>query len=240
MTLLITGSRGILGEELKNQFPEAICPTHSQLDITNNIEVNDFFISNKIDEVIHAGALTSIRNCEANKQLAWDTNVQGTRNIVTSLKNHNEHGFFIYISTACVFRGDEKMYDEESIPNPANFYAITKLIGESIVQTLPNHLIIRTNFVGKTQWPYKKAFTDRFGTYLFANDVAKGIRELYEVKQKGIIHITGDKTFSMFDLAKMTTNDIEPMTINDYSGPHLTMNMTLDTKKWKKYKISDV
>jgi hypothetical protein len=48
----------------------------------------------------------------------------------------------------------------------------------------------------------------------------------------------GDKKISMFELAKITTLEIEPMTINDYSGPKLTMDMSLDTKRWKKYKIS--
>ena len=130
------------------------------------------------------------------------------------------------------------MYSEKSIPNPANFYALTKLIGETIVQLLPNHLIIRTNFVARKKWPYEKAFTDRYGTYLFADDVAAGIKEIFESKQKEIIHLVGDKIYSMYDLAKITTPDVKPMTLQDYSGPHLTINMTLDSLKWKKYKIS--
>ena len=43
----------------------------------------------------------------------------------------------------------------------------------------------------------------------------------------------------MYDLAKITTPNVEPMTIKDYSGPRLTMDMSLDTEKWKKYKISE-
>ena len=41
----------------------------------------------------------------------------------------------------------------------------------------------------------------------------------------------------MFELAKYTTNDIEPMTVDEYSGPDLTIDMSLDTKRWKKYNI---
>jgi hypothetical protein len=41
----------------------------------------------------------------------------------------------------------------------------------------------------------------------------------------------------MFELAKLTTPNILPMTIKDYSGPKLTMDMSLDTERWKKYKI---
>ena len=42
-----------------------------------------------------------------------------------------------------------------------------------------------------------------------------------------------------YELAKITTPDVEPMTIKDYSGPKLTMDMSLDTERWKKYKISN-
>ena len=54
----------------------------------------------------------------------------------------------------------------------------------------------------------------------------------------GIVHIVGDKKISVFELAKLTTPEVKPMTIKDYSGPPLTMDMSLDTEKWKKYKIS--
>jgi dTDP-4-dehydrorhamnose reductase len=130
------------------------------------------------------------------------------------------------------------MYNESSIPYPENFYALTKLLGEQEVKRLSNHLIIRTNFTARKKWPYPKAFSDRFGTYLFAEDVADGIKEVLNSDINGIVHIVGDKKISMFELAKITTLEIEPMTINDYSGPKLTMDMSLDTKRWKKYKIS--
>ena len=41
----------------------------------------------------------------------------------------------------------------------------------------------------------------------------------------------------MFELAKHTTPDIQPMTMDEYSGPNLTIDMSLDTKLWKKYNI---
>jgi len=143
------------------------------------------------------------------------------------------------VSTACVFDGHKEMYKESSIPYPENFYALTKLIGEHEVRRLGKYLIVRTNFVAKEKWPYPKAFTDRFGTYLFTDGVAKGIEQVQKEKLQGIVHIVGDKKISVFELAKMTTPEVKSMTINDYSGPKLTMDMSLDTERWKKYKISD-
>jgi len=240
MVTLITGGSGSLGAELKKQFSSALSPTHQELDIKDRKAVFDFFEKNQdIDLIIHAGALTGIRSCEENQSLAWKTNVEGTRNLVDAAIDSKHNIQFIYLSSPCVFYGHEEMYKENSIPYPENFYALTKLIGEHEVRKLPGFLIIRTNFVAKKKWPYPKAFTDRFGTYLFAEDVAKGIEEIQKENLHGIVHLVGDKKMSVFELAKITTPDVQPMTIKDYSGPKLTMDMSLDTERWKKYKISD-
>ncbi|MGI0058015.1 MAG: SDR family oxidoreductase [Nitrosarchaeum sp.] len=240
MTILITGITGALGSELKKIYPDSISPTHKDFDICELSSVKDIFNNQKIDVVIHTAALTTVRGCEENKTQAMRINVQGTKNLVEEFKNSNPLGKFVYISTACVFDGHSGMYTENSIPYPENFYSLTKLLGEYIVNQFENSLIIRTNFVGRKTWPYPKAFTDRFGTYLFANQVASGIKDVLDENLQGIIHIVGNKKISMFELAKLTTPDIQAMTMNDYSGPPLTIDMSLYTERWKKYNIKDI
>jgi len=237
MVVLITGGTGSLGVELQKIFPENISPTHEELDVTNKEQVKKIFCQNEINTVIHTAAITKIRKCEDNRQLAWNVNVEGTKNLIDEIIHSKLNINFIYVSTACVFDGHSGMYTEKSIPYPENFYSLTKLLGEIEVNRLPNSTIIRTNFVPKKPWPYEKAFTDRFGTYLFADQVAKGIEDIIKEKMTGIVHVVGDKKMSVFELAKMTTPQIEPMTIDDYTGPPLTMDMSLDTNKWKKYRI---
>jgi len=238
MKSLITGGSGILGIELKKFFPDSLFPSHSELDITNHEMVFDYFSKNEFDSIIHAAAMTSVRQCESEQKLSWDTNVVGTKNLVDATAEFRSDSKFIYLSTACVFDGHDGMYKESSIPSPENFYALTKLIGEQQIKNLKNYLIIRTNFVGKQKWMYPKAFTDRFGTYLFAENVASGIKEIFDANIVGTIHVVGDKKLSMYDLAKITTTSIQPMTIDEYQGPPLTMDMSLDTEKWKKYTIT--
>jgi len=240
MTILLTGASGILGRKIKEIMPDCLSPSHKELEITDADSVLKFVKDNNVEKIIHTAAITSIRLCEEKKQDAWKSNVEGTKYLVQALQKYSPSGYFLYVSTACVFKGDEEMYSEESIPDPINFYGLTKLVGESITQTLLNYLIVRTNFVGKKPWPYEKAFTDRFGTYLFADDVAKAIKELFSKNVRGLVHVVGDKILSMYEIAKLTTPNIESMTIKDYSGPHLTINMTLDSKRLKKYKISEV
>ena len=237
MKTLITGGSGILGTELKKLFPNSLFPSHSDLDITNNEMVFDYFSKNEFDSIIHTAAMTSVRQCESEKKLCWNSNVVGTKNLVDATTEFRSNSKFIYVSTACVFDGHTDMYKESSIPHPENFYALTKLIGEQFTKNLKNHIIIRTNFVGKQKWMHPKAFTDRFGTYLFAENVASAIREIFDANIEGAIHIVGDKKLSMYDLAKITTPSIKPMAIDEYQGPPLTMDMSLDTERWKKYTL---
>lgn len=237
--MLITGGTGALGIELKKLFPNSLAPTRQELDITNRKGVFDYIKNNGIDTIIHTAALTNVRSCEENKSLTWKTNIDGTKNLVDAILELNKNIYFIYVSTACVFDGHSGMYKESSIPYPENFYALTKLIAEHEVNRLSNYLIIRTNFVAKKKWPYPKAFTDRFGTYLFSEGVASGIKDVHDSHLQGIVHIVGDKKMSMFELAKITTPQVQPMTIKEYSGPRLTMDMSLDTEKWKKYTITE-
>jgi dTDP-4-dehydrorhamnose reductase len=237
LTILITGVTGALGSELKKIFPDSLSPTHNDFDICDLTSVKDFFNNQKIDIVIHTAALTTVRGCEENKSQAMQINVQGTRNLVNELKSSNPSGKFVYVSTACVFDGHSGMYTENSIPYPENFYSLTKLLGEYVVNSFENSLIIRTNFVARKKWPYPKAFTDRYGTYLFADQVSVAIKDILDENLSGIVHVVGNKKISMFELAQFTTPDIQPMTINDYSGPRLTIDMSLDTERWKKYDI---
>lgn len=238
MAVLITGGTGSLGIELQKVFPGSISPTHEELDVTNKKQVKKIFQQNKIDTVIHTAAITKVRKCEEDKQLTWNVNVEGTKNLIDEIIHLKLDINFVYVSTACVFDGHSEMYTEESIPYPENFYSLTKLLGEFEVNRLQNATIIRTNFVPRKTWPYEKAFTDRFGTYLFADQVANGINEIINDKLTGIVHVVGDKKISIFELAKITTPQIEPMTMKDYSGPPVTIDMSLDSKRWKKYKIS--
>jgi len=238
LKILITGGSGKLGSSLKKIFPDALSPSRKELDITNREKVFDYIESKKPDVVVHTAALTGIRQCEENKKLAWNTNVVGTENLVDALKKFNNEAHFIYISTACVFSGEGDPKVETDTPDPKNYYSLTKLAGELVTKKYNNHLIVRTNFVEKTKWMYPKAFTDRYGTYLFSDGVAKGIKDVIEEGLTGVVHICGDKRMSMYELAKITTPGVGKITLEKYNGPPVTVDMSLDTNIWKKYKIS--
>jgi dTDP-4-dehydrorhamnose reductase len=236
--MMITGASGKLGTALVRLFPNSLHPTHKELELSNREAMFNYIAEHRPSIIIHTAALTGVRECEEDKLKAWKSNVLGTENLVDACLKHNKQVYFVYVSTACVFDGHRGFYTEEDIPNPENFYALTKLLGEFVVKKLSNYLIVRTNFVAKEKWRFPKAFVDRFGTYLFAEDVAQGIKDVIQAKLTGVVHVCGDKKLSMFELARLTTLDVQLMTLNEYNGPRLTIDMTLDTVRWKKYKIS--
>ena len=239
MKVLITGASGALGRSLKKAFKNSVCPTHEDMDITGKGSADKFVSGHRPDVLIHAAALVGIMECEKNKENAWKTNVEGTQNIVNALNKLKNNCYLVYLSTACVFAGEhDKCYTEDDVPSPKNYYSLTKLCGELVTRQYSNACIVRTNFVPKEQWKYPKAFTDRFGTYLFADDVAKGILDVINKKEKGIIHVVGDRRMSMYDLAVLAgSRSVGKMTLAEYQGPPLTADMSMSTKRWKKYKI---
>jgi len=238
MTILVTGGDTSLSRELKFFFNDILIPNSKELDLTNTKNIEKFFSIHDFDCIVHNESLMNVRECEENKSKAELINVKSTEILVNVIQQINPTIQFIHLSTPCIFDGKKGMYTESSIPCPPNFYGLTRMSSEIIAQKLKNHCIIRTNYVSKEKWPYKKAFVDRFGTYLFTEQVAKGILDLKKENISGIVHLVGDKKISMYELAKLTTPEIQPMTMNDYVGPQLTVDMSLDTNRWKKYKIN--
>lgn len=240
--IMITGSTGTLGRELLKVFPDAFAPTHKELDIRDMDAVLKYVERCKPELLIHCAALTGIRECESNKELAWHVNVEGTENLVKACERFAKECYFVYVSTACVFYGDKGNYVETDIPYPKNFYSLTKLLGEFVVKysNLKKWLIIRTNFVSRRKWPYPKAFVDRYGTYLFADDLANAIKTVVNDGFTGVLHVCGEEKLSMFELAKITTPEIQPMKLSEYSGPPLTVDMSLRSVRIKPFKLKRI
>src|SRR6187200_2820098 len=110
--ILITGGTGILGKELIKLFPSSLHPTHKELELSDKNDVLKFMKNNRVNVIIHAAALTGVRDCEENKSKAWQYNVTATENLVNAFVTYSPHGYFVYISTACVFDGHRGMYTE--------------------------------------------------------------------------------------------------------------------------------
>jgi dTDP-4-dehydrorhamnose reductase len=217
--ILVTGANGQLGYAIvyvfKLQGIDVIGTDRSILDISNQVQVNQVIHSIKPDIIIHCAAYTAVDKAESDKQNAYNTNVNGTRNLVQVAKELNIE--FIYFSTDYVFDGTKvEPYETDDIPNPINYYGLTKYLGEEIIQTLlTKYYIFRiswvfgpngNNFV-KTVLRLSKeresinVVSDQVGSPTYTMDVAEFLTKNISIDY-GIHHLTNEGYISWYEFSK--------------------------------------
>jgi len=210
---LITGASGMLG----SYFDFGFKTDKETLDITNEERIREVLKTRKPKYVFHLAALTDLELCERNRELALQINYFGTKKLAHACKEIGAK--MIYISTSAVFGGKRKHKTDE-IPQPKNFYAITKYLGEVAVQSvLEDFLIIRTawlfgggpkkdkKFVSKILKQIEKglkirAVGDLYGCPTYCKDLVFGIKKLIKDGKRGIFHIVNEGEASRYEIAK--------------------------------------
>ncbi|MCL2414990.1 MAG: dTDP-4-dehydrorhamnose reductase [Bacteroidales bacterium] len=248
MNILVTGSNGQLGCELKKRTAllanaNFFFTDVEELDITKEDDVNDFFKRNQIDFVVNCAAYTAVDKAETEQNLALSINYQAVSNLAEACSRYNS--FLIHISTDYVFDGHGyKPYQEIDVVEPASVYGISKWRGEQVVKTLEKGIIIRTswlysnfgsNFVltmqklGSSRETVNVVF-DQVGTPTFAGDLAKAIwkiiPQLTDWKEGvQIYHFSNEGVCSWYDFAREIMQrcklkcQVTPIESKDYPTP---------------------
>ena len=233
MKILITGSKGQLGnelqdiiktgkaeighvsEEIKNAevFPLDV----EELDITNLEQVKSVLNEIKPDVVINCAAATNVDGCETNKDLAFKINAVGPKNLAMVCEQINAK--LVQVSTDYVFSGlGETPLTEYDLTEPHSVYGKTKLLGEKYVKEFSSkYYIVRTawlyGYVGKnfvytmmTLGKEKESLNvvnDQKGNPTHANDLAYHILKLIGTEEYGIYHCTGKGECTWYEFAKL-------------------------------------
>ena len=215
--ILITGSKGQLGTELKKRLGEKegiFYTDREELDITDEQAVSQYIEQNRINLVINCAAYTAVDKAEDEPILADAVNHLGAR----YLARYGRH--IIHISTDYVFNGTGCLpYKPEDEANPVSVYGTTKLAGEkAVLQEAETALIIRTawvyaaegrNFV-RTMLRLGKernrltVVADQVGSPTHAGDLAEAIIKLLpQIKDgaKALYHYTNEGVCSWYDFA---------------------------------------
>lgn len=227
MKVLVTGASGLLGKELVKELlfrgytvvaiynrnlinVESVKLVKVKLDIVNRSMLEQLVLKTQPDIIVHAAAYTDVDGCELHKELAWNVNVEATRSIVRAARSIKTRPYLIYISTDYVFDGEKGMYKEEDVPNPVNYYGLTKLVGEEIVKTSDlEYTIVRTSaiygvggskksfaeFVAEELSKGKKVYAlqDQYVSPTLNTLLAQALVEVIELKPHGILHIAGER-----------------------------------------------
>jgi dTDP-4-dehydrorhamnose reductase len=146
-TVVVTGSRGLLGATLMRVLPEAgFRAVALSGDIRDAADVAKQIAQAAPDHVVHAAAMTDVAACERNPQQALAVNGEGTKNVVAAARAAAKP--ILYISTASVFRGDHGDCREDDTPEPINAYNQSKREGERHTLDYERGTVLRLNLIG--------------------------------------------------------------------------------------------
>jgi dTDP-4-dehydrorhamnose reductase len=227
MRVLITGSNGQLGSEIKELAAnykklDFVFKDLPELDICNFEALQAFIIDYNINIVINCAAYTAVDKAEEDAEIAEKVNSKGVLNLVNALQTVN--GKLIHISTDYVFDGDHFLPYKETDPvSPVGVYGETKRAGElAVINSDIDSIVIRTswlyssngnNFVktmlrlGKEKESLGVIF-DQVGTPTYARDLAKtcleiltGVNALKISKNGNLYHYSNEGVASWYDFA---------------------------------------
>ncbi len=220
--ILVTGSSGQLGSELKDiwhssESVEMIFLDRQGLDLSHPELVRSTLEGYQPDMIVHSAAFTAVDLSETEVDLANRVNNLSTLEIA---KYAGSNGCkLIYISTDYVFQGNvDQALDENYPTDPINVYGDTKRKGElAIEKHCPSAIIIRTSWVYST---FGKNFvktmldlmkrrdeisvvSDQIGTPTYARDLAELIKHIVESGNwvPGTYHYSNEGRISWYDFA---------------------------------------
>lgn len=140
MNLLFTGASGFLGchiyPPLKEKYKINTVGLTPQDDYQVNVAQDVPALDVQYDIVLHAaGKAHSVPKTKEEKQLFFDVNLQGTKNLCTALENSGVPKAFIFISTVAVYGCDSgENITEEHPLNGISPYALSKMQAEKYLE----------------------------------------------------------------------------------------------------------
>ncbi len=221
-TILVTGSNGQLGSELKELATSY--PGYTMVFLgREDLPINDKELVRKIWQqyqpsyLINCAAYTAVDKAETEKEAAMEINGTAVGDLASLCKETGTG--MIHISTDYVFNGEATSpLKETDKVDPVNFYGASKLKGEELaLQNNPEAIIIRTSWVYSY---YGKNFVktmmrlmnekesigvvnDQSGAPTYAADLAEAIMQIIASGkwETGIYHYSNQAVITWFEFA---------------------------------------
>lgn len=237
ISLLLIGANGFVGRRLLDDLSDCphyevtgcslhpdLCPRSDayhflQADICDIRAVETMFEEIHPAIVINTAALSATDYCESHHREADRLNIEATAILAACCRRYGAR--MIHLSTDFVFDGtNPRLYREDDIPSPVNYYGETKLKSEQLVSALcPDHAIVRVEVIYGNPLPGQHSniarlvadrirnneeisvVSDQWRTPTYVGDVSQGIQRLIEQPHRGIYHICGKDEVSIADMA---------------------------------------
>jgi dTDP-4-dehydrorhamnose reductase len=249
MKILVTGSTGQLGSEIKalsSAYPELefVCPNSKELDICNQALLNDFVKDQGFQGIINCAGYTAVDKAEQNAGIAGLVNAKAVGHLVAVSQGYQLK--LIHISTDYVFDGTgNRPYTERMPVCPLGAYGKTKRAGEiEIMHSPSNSIILRTSWLYSTfgnnfvktmlrlgiERDELSVVYDQVGTPTYARDLAQVCLDIISkqgrIDTKGkLYHYSNEGVASWYDFAQSIMDiaeldcKIKPIESKDYPTP---------------------
>jgi dTDP-4-dehydrorhamnose reductase len=224
--ILVTGSKGQLGNEIRTLSPDF---KHFQftfidideLDLSDPTAIKNYFQDKDFKVIINCAAYTAVDLAEDNQALAFQVNSESVRILAEIAKARKIR--MIHISTDYVFDGESNQpIAETATPSPLSVYGHSKLEGEKhVLSLLPDAYVIRTAWVYSTfgknfvktistlasQRHELTVVADQIGSPTYANDLASAILHIVDsifvkkIDHPGVYHYSNEGAISWYDFA---------------------------------------
>lgn len=231
MNVLVTGSNGQLGTELRrlaidsphhfiftdiNNFPgtETV-----YLDICDRAAIDIIIASERVDLIVNCAAYTDVEKAESEIDMAMLLNHQAVENLALAAAARD--AAIIHISTDYVFSGEgNQPIREDAAPAPKGVYGSTKLAGEkALFKSACRSIIVRTSWLYS---PYGKNFVktmrhimrsreqvsvvyDQVGSPTCAADLAAALMHIIHgprIEGRTVYHFSDEGAVSWYDFAQ--------------------------------------
>lgn len=258
--ILITGAKGLLGQEFVHRIPatEVLSPSKEELDITSWHSLQNYVRGKKIDFIINCAADRYAEIIQEHPGQSRAVSIDGPRNLAEFARDNG--AALIHFSTDYVFDGKSNIpYKEQDPTGPLSAYAQLKRLGEeAVLKAGGTVLVIRTAWLFSA---YGKDFVktirslaqknkeirvvfDQVGSPCYAGDLARWVVEMLPQIKSGtreIYHLTNEGVCSWYDLAYLTVKgfglatQVVPIHTHEYPQkairPHYSV---LDKSKIKR------
>ncbi len=220
MKVLVTGVKGQLGYDVVKRLSELNIEAKGvdidDFDLTDENAVMNGIESYSPDAIIHCAAYTAVDKAEDDKELCYNVNVIGTRNVALAAKKLDAK--MIYISTDYVFEGTgTEFYEPDREKAPQSVYGETKSLGEDeVTKLLEKYFIVRISWVfginGKNfvktmlrlgdEKEELNVVSDQIGSPTYTFDLAILLCDMIQSDKYGIYHATNEGICSWAEFAE--------------------------------------
>lgn len=234
--ILIIGANGFTGRRMLNDYAgkpeynvtgcslrEDIHPGENyrfiRADVRDEVAVEALFNETHPDVVINTSALSVPDYCETHHEEAFATNVTAVEILANACERRKSR--FIHLSTDFVFDGRaNRLYSEQDIPTPVNYYGMTKLEGEKrVAACCSNYAVVRVVVVYGKALPGQhgnilqlvanrlrngeeiRVVSDQWRTPTYVGDISMGVELLMNHPANGIYHICGGECLTIAEIA---------------------------------------